>query len=143
MKKLELWQLAKYLPYKVKIQCTDGVQVLNSIDCGITYVNFGWGNAKLLDEIKPILKPLSELNVAKMDGFTFMDALREVSSCFRFDYMEDMDGTKWIGFSPNFDDDGGDMTMQDLSIAYEWLYENHYDVYGLIEKGLAIDINTL
>ena len=24
-----------------------------------------------------------------------------------------------------------------------YLFENHFDVYGLIEKGLAIDINTL
>ena len=26
---------------------------------------------------------------------------------------------------------------------YCWLFENHFDVFGLIEKGLAIDINTL
>ena len=27
--------------------------------------------------------------------------------------------------------------------TFELLLENHYDVFGLIEKGLAVDINTL
>ncbi len=26
---------------------------------------------------------------------------------------------------------------------WEFLFENHYDVFGLIEKGLAININTI
>jgi hypothetical protein len=25
----------------------------------------------------------------------------------------------------------------------QWFFENHYDVFGLIEENLAIDINTL
>lgn len=33
----------------------------------------------------------------------------------------------------------GDGTYSDM----EKLFENHFDVFGLIEKGLAIDLNTI
>ena len=40
--------------------------------------------------------------------------------------------------------DGKNFTSRDYTYN-EWafFFEQHYDVFGLIEKGLAIDINTL
>lgn len=44
-------------------------------------------------------------------------------------------------------DDGYDNTpesLQECTYSYiQILLSNHYDIFGLIEKGLAIDINTL
>ena len=38
----------------------------------------------------------------------------------------------------------GDIRPEDISYkCYEWLIKNHYDYFGLIPKGLAIDINSL
>ena len=63
MKKLELEHLAPYLPYGLKYidDDVDKIVELHNLDTGIGLVNFGWGDAKNLYEIKPILRPLSDL----------------------------------------------------------------------------------
>lgn len=44
------------------IQHEDGtIEKLKSIDTEISYVNFGWGNAKQMDKVKLILRPLSDM----------------------------------------------------------------------------------
>ena len=49
------------------------------------------------------------------------------------------DLTKW-GIDDLFKiKDYKEMTYEDV----RWMFELHFDVFGLIEKGLAIDINTL
>ena len=64
--------------------------------------------------IKPILRPLSDLT---KEGFVYLH-----------NYL-----TKEI------DNDISLLHYRDIQI----LLKNHFDVFGLIEKGLAIDINTL
>lgn len=66
-------------------------------------------------DIIPILRPLSDLELDEFEN-----------KIFNREYIIDKE------------------TESDLSY-YEWcfLFENHFDVFGLIEKGLAIDINTL
>jgi len=60
---LTIKHLAAYLPCNVNyiINGESEIIELKSIDSGLKMVNFGWGNAKLLSEIKLILRPLSDL----------------------------------------------------------------------------------
>ena len=97
--KLELKHIAPYLPY--------GVHLMNS------YGN--WHNTTLhksigvyeMLEMKPILRPLSDLN----------DEEGEINT-------------------PE--------SLQECCYSYvNILISEHYDVFGLIDKGLAIDKNTL
>ena len=83
-----------------------------------------------LVEFKPILHPLSD--------FTRQNS---VDIC-EYSDVED------IVFSGNPSDlyfiNTEDKTyLSDYTIASLYLFKHHFDVFGLIEKGLAIDINTL
>ncbi len=71
---------------------------------------------------KPLLRPLSGLY--KTDGFS-------LSKMITHGYHNSFWGKE--KFSVNH------LYYHDLLILLEW----HFDVYGLIEQGLAIDINTL
>ena len=106
--KLELRHLAPYLPYELRYANTknDKIYTMKSVSNGINIVDFGWGDAMEIEEVKPILRPLSELDV---DGE--VNTPEELSKCC-WSYTQS-------------------------------LIAEHYDVFGLIPKGLAVDINTL
>ena len=64
--------------------------------------------------VKPLLRPLSDLTKEKLEYFNFVSA-------------------------PKITDDVG-------QYSYEfavYCFENHYDLFFLIEAGLAIDLNTI
>ena len=119
-----------------------------------------------VSECKPILRPLSDLT-KEIDGVVHLVELAEIQcECDILDYKLQ---SKVIGgistFGINYiNDDYGSMVfgydtfngfglhikpMNDILFVsnqlklYEYLFKNHFDVYGLIEKGLAIDVNTI
>ena len=105
------------------------IDELKTIDTGIGMVNFGWGNAKTLLEIKPILRPLSELNVESIESTLFGKMSDNIAEWFKY-----------------FDSDSQNKDIAILQAPYpvlEYCFENHFDVFSLIKNGLAIDINTL
>jgi len=133
MKQLELKHLLPYLCHK-----------LEAIEKGLRYANIeeeyrvfvigatsmneeyptvdtiinGITETTDLSRIKPILRPLSDLTKDK-DVYNKLDL--EIILV-----------------------ESGDMNAEDLSYkSYIWLIENHYDYFGLITEGLAIDINTI
>ena len=111
--KLELKHLAPNLPYVLKIKTGNQIRTL-SIETLTTSEN-KINNVLMGVGHKPILRPLSDLNK------------REYSEVLEnWEYIIDKELTSEI-------------------MWYEWecLFEWHFDVFGLIEKGLAIDINTL
>ena len=128
--KLELKHLAPYLPYELKIPNRNplvGTRILDSdIENSDEIVNIG---ACIRLQYKPILRPLSDLTP---------ELLKELRD------SENKDLLLWgvRGFE-------GDLTScnkYSYELTYhvlEWLYKNHIDVFGLIDAGLAIDINTL
>ena len=69
MEKLELYQLAKYLPYRLRIKlckeqgfASDFLESINAeTDCITTDRGFGCG----IEECKPILRPMSDLIVER------------------------------------------------------------------------------
>ena len=89
-----------------------------------------------LDSIKPILRPLSDLTKEiEVNGNKFIP--------YEDDYLSDA-----ICSYENLDllcEYNGDIS-NDSTIPYpimSLLFQWHFDVFGLIEKGLAIDINTI
>ena len=115
--KLKIEHLAPYLPYGLKIQGTTHGEIAELSCCTETSVNittrsFQYGMWADIFEIKPILRPLSDLVKLGSNERWWRDKIA-------------------LG-----------ITKLDYESIQE-LFKEHFDVFGLIEKGLAIDINTL
>ena len=130
--KLETKHLAPYLPYKLKgiyemssKQKQETLQAIDTLGKCRTDEDLRWFEIKMF---KPILQPLFnedfDYTIFLMDKFPeekWADAYNDI-----------MNG---VGFGVKIE--------QIPYELHEFLFENHIDVFGLIEKGLAIDINTL
>ena len=79
-------------------------------------------NIKDILNYKPILRPLSDLT--KVNGFSLSDMI-----------SHDYHNPFWL--PENFE------VKYLMHLDFEKLVSWHFDVFGLIEKGLAIDINTI
>ena len=125
MEKLELKHLAPYLPYGLKV-CLNNTTYKRSLiginlESEMVHLTSNEDNEThhFYFNIKPILRPLSDLTEVKDSNVLF--AFGAINDHF-FNRVE----KGFISY--------GQMTF---------LLESHYDIFGLIEKGLAIDINTL
>jgi hypothetical protein len=145
--KLELKHLAGYLPYGLKAkmnifsdnQTEVGIEGLSTIgEVELSGIRTTVNEFFDISEIKPILRPLSDLTKEiEVNGEKFMPL-----EWFEHDSVADyFDGNIWVKFL--FEDGRSD----DLSLIpfgmIQKLLEWHFDIYGLIEAKLAIDINTL
>jgi hypothetical protein len=124
--KLELKHLASYLPYGLSVVNAYGAPIpLHAHNYFFDGIFIG-----LHPRAKPILHPLS-------------DFTKEI----------EVNGKKFV---PNFDRDFKFFIKEDLDYflehvpygsvqvsQYQRLLEWHFDVFNLIENGLAIDVNTL
>jgi hypothetical protein len=124
--KLKIEQLAPYLPYDLGfyVEHANGTRLDNwymTIDTNLRTV--------LEFQNKPILRPLSDLTkeikvdedvfIPSIEYYYIKDELEELSS-LNCSYI------RYVRYN-----------------VVNVLFELHFDVFGLIEKGLAIDINTL
>ena len=130
---LELKHLAPYLPYNTraidnfgKIKYIRGV-LLNSFNALFVRLNDKDYCLNINSGIKPILRPLSDLTKEiEHNGEKFVPI--EEWSWGRFEEISTLKNS----------------TLRFIQLReYEILIEYHFDVSGLIDKGLAIDINTL
>jgi hypothetical protein len=125
--KLELKHLAPYLPYKLKAIDSDGnIDIVTCID--IEEID-GY-------KIKPILRPLSDLKkeiTYNRENFVPIDWLEDkyytLSLHKECERLLELDGYQWTN------------RLSCLLLLH--LFEWHFDVFRLIEKGLVVDINTL
>lgn len=131
---LEIKYLAPYLPYELKVQGQTHKYIfeLGGLDGEIALL-VGTGRVDFFD-IKPILQPLSK--------FGDIDDLRKVHEfiglgkwCEAYDQYFDA----WFNDACSVDK----LVLQCPYDVLQYFFSNHYDVFGLIELGLAIDINTL
>jgi hypothetical protein len=120
--KLELKHLAAYLPYGLKVKHEGNITMLMTCErkkgdfLAIESVIDGYG--------KPILRPLSDLTKEiTHNGQTFVPK-SVIDMAFPAERM---------GLNP------ATWSHRVITKLIEW----HFDVFGLIEKGLAIDINSL
>lgn len=121
-KDLLLKDLCARLPYGVKYNYDGYIgcdYTMNQVDCNTVDCTF------LIESVKPYLFPLSSMTAEQKKFFKdkpiFLDSYNElvVKDDFfgnsRFTMLDD-----WLG-------------------VINWCYENHFDIYGLIPMGLAID----
>lgn len=133
--KLELKHLAPYLPYGLKIQGTTHGEIAELSCCTETSVNitsrtFQYGMWADIFEVKPILRPLSDLTREDL-----IEDLGTETSCLDWTTSE---REHWIKFYSR------EHWINNLPyLIYSHLLKHHFDVFGLIEAELAIDINTL
>jgi hypothetical protein len=142
METLQLNHLAGYLPHD--LQCMflsepdskePNIKTLHGIEKGfesdIVIGMFDEFDNSEFNYFKPILRPLSDLTKEiEVDGEKFVP----------IDWIEKNNPTK--DEMPCAIMLNGFVEMHYYR-DYEKLFEWHFDVFGLIEKGLAIDINTL
>lgn len=123
-------KVAPYLPYGVKIINEKWQHVILEVEHLETSKD---GNFRYW--FRPYLRPLSELVKDEPDGESLLDELRfssELNWCDAYDEFLncfDIDNPEYMSTAP-----------------YEiviWLLKNHFDIFDLIDKGLAIDINAL
>ena len=131
-KQLLLKDLCARLPYKVK-----GVYARTDIKnlsiCEITthlYSEMEESfNGKEKYEFIPYLFPLSSMT---------SEQLFEVQEIMGKNEIEIEDG-----FCNIIDSSRNTITYLEILAVLEWFYKNHFDINGLIEKGLAIDATGL
>ena len=142
--KLELKNLAPYLPYGLNILYWNGlakehIEILQVLH---------YENRHVLgsEKHKPILRPLSDLTKEINYGlstyaFTYLFEIGDCDGCvFEFEHGN----IKTIKALENISKYNSYNDINYLPNAVvNMMYEHHFDVFGLIEKGLAIDINTL
>jgi len=141
MEKLELKHLAPYLPYG--LECNYDTRIDKGahygINCRITGADhdgvklempLGWLVYKY---IKPILRPLSDLTEEEVSELT------KICHCFEYnkEYLQ-LDCLWFLTLDYEID-----IEFSEVFKLTQKLFEWHFDVFGLIEQGLAIDINTL
>lgn len=140
--KLEQKHLASYLPYGLKIQGQTHEEIaelsaLSKYGINIKDRSFQYGEWADIFDIKPILRPLSDLTKEiEIDGEKFVPYEKCKSV---------VNESQWIKICNTIDINGGEYSNI-CDMPYWWvnkLFEWHFDVFGLIEKGLAVDINTL
>lgn len=137
--KLQLKHIAPYLPYGLEFVCICPksmeyeISQVSNIHIGNEIIEVGATEFEFSDlggeEIKPILRPLSDLT-------------KEIEHNDR----------KFIPikmFARSSQRDVGEIVFQIKSLEildhyiFQYLIEWHFDVFGLIEKGLAIDKNSI
>ena len=124
---LELKHVTPYLPYDLQIEPL--YQSMGHMG-GFHHktVDISVLGRYELEEIKPILRPISDLTIENMKDFSGVNFSR---------YSEDFLNSILEAYKK-------DIKIQNLSYRLmQPLFENHFDIFGLIEKGLAIDINTI
>jgi hypothetical protein len=135
---LELKHLLPYLPYELKLQCRDLIDdyQLLGIDTGFVFnplhvvsINDKSLNSAFYmsyEDVKPILRPLSDLDKSiEHDKKNFVP----------FEKMN------WRPEYCNIDATAKSLENQLIEFRYfEMLGSWHFDIFGLIEKGLAVSI---
>lgn len=143
--KLELKHLAPYLPYKLKFQ--HPVLIWSGNPPEPSHDEIGESEMtcenllSVIDDGLPILKSLSDL---LMDDDTILEIFNESWIAGQHDIVKKDDV---ISIIPHEDDHNLNIFLRKPHCNLEWindiLYKYHYDLKGLINKGLAVDYNSL
>ena len=137
---LELKHLSPYAPYGIKVFLgkTERDLTAISIDSKFVFINQWSGSREKqmagIENIKPILRPISE--------FGDSDDLRKVHEfiglgkwCEAYDQYFDV----WFNDLANVDK----LVLQAPYEIFTYFLANHYDVFGLIPNGLAVNTNSI
>jgi hypothetical protein len=104
------------------IQLKDGsIEKLKTVDSEISIVNMGWGNAQGADEVSPILRPLSDITEDELKLCHIYSSVEHAKICWKERFLSPL--------------------IKPKDVVY--LLSKHFDLFGLIDAGLAIDVTTL
>jgi hypothetical protein len=118
----------------------NGYYYLNN-ELHITYD--GGSTGKSLKEIKFLLRPLSDLTKEiDVNGEKFVPKLELNELCRNLPFYRVTD-FRLFGIDEVLSDFRSEYDLMDIYNVIQKLLEWHFDIYGLIPSGLAIDINTL
>ena len=170
MEELELKHLAPYLPYGVEVVEVIRNEIISD-PFVIDMINFDGGNvggedavldsfeserAFSLYQIKPILRPLSSITIeeayelgviitseADMEdmevGVGGINIFGEYYTTISYQDKVDKEFSFVVQFSSIGIAGLNPITYE----VYTWLFKNHFDVFGLIDEGFAIDKDKL
>lgn len=146
--RLTIEHLAPYLPYGLKMKRENFIGELLSINKNgyLTISCSNWHEHITDNRYKPILRPVTDLDKQVNYGLQTYAAteLFEMGDDGGYNYEFDhgniklIQQLKTIGKYKVYHD----FNFMPYAVATE-LFQRHFDVFGLIGKGLAIDINTL
>ena len=137
-KLLLIKDLSARLPYAVTVEHTSGLRStlhdlttlhlyngddIEDIDCGIHF--FGDDDWFNVEYFKPYLFPLSSMTEEQYDSW-------------RDEFFNDLAMSETI----NYPESEKYLALSHYK-SMEWLYKHHFDVNGLISKGLALDATGL
>ena len=165
MKNLTIQHLAPYLPYGLQVKYNDciykktHIATLSGVSndgiettykrrfkgCSGDYISFKGRNNIVVLGVKPILRPLSDLTKEiEHNGERFVPVeYFEIGDDDNYTYEFDSGNIKLIQklktiSKYNVQFDIKFLPFEIVNTLISW----HFDVFGLIEQGLAIDINT-
>lgn len=135
-KDLLLQDLCARLPYEVKVQYEDNIFTIDYISAMYEEIKLNTPNRYTIDvlEVKPYLFPLSSITEEQLNDFyaTIRPVIKEALDAYKDDKTE-YEGERLI-------------TLKDIKtdiVAVNWMLKNHFDMNGLIPKGLAVDATEL
>ncbi|MFT4170600.1 MAG: hypothetical protein QM653_15895 [Dysgonomonas sp.] len=144
--KLELKHIAPYLPYGLRAKHEDNTDTdlyeIIELNCKthLCKVECLRSNLVFTDSIYSfnlLLKPLSDL-YKEIDGEIPADILFPKEYYSLIDFYEEHNRENQI---QSFIKDG--LNWCETYSFWEYLLSKHFDVFSLIDKGLAIDLNTV
>ena len=128
-KELLLKDLCSRLPYGVKISVNNNIESLQGINVLDNVIEYGSFLSSGIEEVKPYLFPL--LSMTKEQLFE----VQEIMGKNEIKIEE--------GFLHIVDSNRNTIAYLEILALLEWFYKNHFDIYGLISMGLAIDATVL
>lgn len=129
-KELLLKDLCARLPYGVKISINDKVESLQGINILDNVAEYGSFLSCDIEEVRPYLFHLSSMTE------------EQKIKCFEGTDIE-LDENFEIWSKISSDTYTVITNMNNWLKVINWLLKNHFDIYGLIPKGLAIDCTNL
>lgn len=139
--KLEIKHLAPYLPYELSGICTEeftGVELVLGIsqykNSKQYYLITSFDDLDI-EMFKPILRPIQEVE----------QYFESLYGCLEHQDVTDYFDADFLASNNNIEISEIQL-LESEQIPYgtlKVLLKHHFDVFGLIEKGLAVDINTL
>jgi len=143
---LTKYELTPYLPYDLKFigkGANKEIQVLTGIRNDAVLIKFNSVAFGDIEDILPILRPLSDLIPNTYDEYNVVDGIEDSILITMIESLPQHCDAYDEWMESYFDNPEPSRILQAPYEFIQVLFEQHYDVFDLISQGLAIDINTL
>ena len=152
MDNLTLEHLSAYLPYGVELAfiVRDEVRYIDKItgisdigDYDDIKIKLGYNDSEHIWMFKPILRPLSDLTKEIEHNGEKIVPIDYINGEFSLEIPDKIELQNWVKNRSIHFVLAEWVGIEDLYKLFKLLFKWHFDVFGLIDKGLAIDINIL